>query len=199
MSILWNNVPESEMGFDLYDFNLVGEDPRFVQDGEFAMVFTDVEVGGEIRSMPDFIVTDPLYRLGADSPAVDAVSRQELLFGPPDIEGTARPCGDGFDIGAYERCDPAEKHFLRGDANADADVNIADGVRILQFLFTKGAEPPCLDAADANDDGTVDVADVLGVLEVLFVGAGRMPEPVDACGADPTADDIGCRDFAPCP
>ena len=49
--------------------------------------------------------------------------------------------------------------FIRGDANADNAVEIADAITILTLLF--GMPPPviaCLDALDVNDDGMVDIS-----------------------------------------
>jgi len=64
----------------------------------------------------------------------------------------------------------AQGNFRRGDANGDGNFEIADGVRILGWLFLGGAEPSCLDSADVNDDGAVDVSDALRILGYLFLG-----------------------------
>ncbi len=88
--------------------------------------------------------------------------------------------------------------FFRGDANADGNVNIADAVYILSYLFAGAPAPPCPDAADANDDGTLDIADAVAVLNHLFSGSGELPEPFGTCGGDPTADQLGCTSFPPC-
>jgi hypothetical protein len=63
-----------------------------------------------------------------------------------------------------------DTQIIRGDANQDDRVDIADAIRILGFLF-KGAERvPCPDAADANDDGKIDIADSIRILFFLFGG-----------------------------
>jgi hypothetical protein len=62
-----------------------------------------------------------------------------------------------------------EISYIRGDANADGVVNIADVVHVLNYLFADGPEPiPSLDAGDANCDGTVDIADVVHLINYLF-------------------------------
>ncbi|MEM7263790.1 MAG: dockerin type I repeat-containing protein, partial [Planctomycetota bacterium] len=78
--------------------------------------------------------------------------------------------------------------FIRGDANADGSVNIADCIRILDFLFpptspTPGvpAPIPCRDAADFNDDEGVDIADAVYGLSHLFSGGPDPSAPFDAC------------------
>jgi hypothetical protein len=89
--------------------------------------------------------------------------------------------------------------FMRGDANADGARNVADAVAMLSYLFGNGRTPRCLDAADANDDGAIDVADPIKLLRHLFASGGPLPEPFEACGDDPTADDqLSCAEFRPC-
>ena len=49
--------------------------------------------------------------------------------------------------------------FIRGDANADGTVDIADGTFIVNFLFLGRSAPTCDDAADADDSGELDLSD----------------------------------------
>ncbi len=94
--------------------------------------------------------------------------------------------------------------FLRGDANRDSGRDISDAICVLAYLFAEAGNPgknaaaACLDAADANDDGRLDVADAVAILAHLFARAGPLPAPFGACGADPTEDELGCAEFAPC-
>jgi len=86
----------------------------------------------------------------------------------------------------------AQWSFIRGDANGDGTLNIADPVATLGHLF-QGAPSPCPDSMDANDDGSVNIADAVFSLDVLFGTAGQVPPaPYPACGDDPTADAIAC-------
>ena len=88
--------------------------------------------------------------------------------------------------------------FLRGDANANGGIDIADAVFILRGLFADGTRPACLDAADANDDGAIDIADAVATLGYLFAQAGPLPAPFGACGIDPTPDELDCLSHPPC-
>jgi len=88
--------------------------------------------------------------------------------------------------------------FIRGDANADGQINIADAVYILSYLFAGGTEPSCFDAADTNDDGSLNLADAISLLGHLFGNTGPLPSPFPTCGADPTEDEIPCDSFPPC-
>lgn len=173
---------------------LTDEDPRFLHNGVFNFQATvEVEIVGQPCTIPDFVVEEADYRLEQNSPAIDAGT----LEGAPktDIEGTTRPCGDGVDIGAYEfECNG----FIRGDTNSDADLDIADAVFTLSYLFVDGSAPTCLDSADANDDRSVDIADAIAVLGYLFAAFGDLPAPFGECGADPTGDTLDCKSYAPC-
>ena len=78
--------------------------------------------------------------------------------------------------------------FLRGDANGDGSVNVADVSFLLMSLFGGGDAPDCLDAGDVNDDGRIDVSDPVGALRYLFAD-GVVPAPgATVCDLDPTAD-----------
>ena len=64
--------------------------------------------------------------------------------------------------------------FLRGDANYDFVVNIADPVTTLNYLFSGAGTPACLDAVDANDDGELNISDALASLSTLFAGGAPL-------------------------
>ena len=81
--------------------------------------------------------------------------------------------------------------FVRGNANADASVDLSDVVFSLEYLYLGGPAPSCLDAADTNDDGALDVADPVLSLFQQFHGA-EVPGPRPDCGEDPTEDNLTC-------
>ena len=69
---------------------------------------------------------------------------------------------------------PRSELYLRGDADRDGDVTLADALRITEFLF--GGEEddlrmPCMAAADANDDRQVTFPDAVNLLRYLFLQA----------------------------
>ncbi|MBN1417311.1 MAG: hypothetical protein JXP34_00965 [Planctomycetes bacterium] len=105
-----------------------------------------------------------------------------------------------------EPCDGLDT-FVRGDANQDAAVNIADALCMARFLFGLVPDPGCADAMDANDDGVLDTTDPMFLLTFLFLGGAAVPSPVPAdiraivhadCGVDPTDDSLGCPTYLPC-
>ena len=89
--------------------------------------------------------------------------------------------------------------FLRGDANTDTIVNLADAIFILSFTFSGGKEANCMKSADANDDGKVDLADAIWVLAYQFNNGQDPKAPFPNCGIDttPENDDLSCYSFKP--
>jgi len=55
-----------------------------------------------------------------------------------------------------------------GDGNGDGDVNVADAVYVINFVFRGGAAPDPFDAGDANCDGQVNVGDAVYVVNYVF-------------------------------
>lgn len=89
--------------------------------------------------------------------------------------------------------------FVRGDANVDGNVDISDGIHILNGLFTGGAVIDCSDSADYNDDDLVDVSDAISLLSHLFLGGPAPSPPYPDCGVDPSVDALDCVSYPPCP
>ncbi len=91
-------------------------------------------------------------------------------------------------------CDTAGSSFVRGDANGDGQVNIADAIFSLDYLFVAGTEPPCFAAADVNVDGQVNIADTINLLGYLFQAGSPPAAPFPDCGASTVESDeaLGC-------
>jgi hypothetical protein len=83
--------------------------------------------------------------------------------------------------------------FIRGNANQDSGFDLSDGVFTLNYLFTGGPEPLCLDAADTSDDGVVDLSDAVLSFNNLFLGGAPPLPPHPGYGVDPTEDALGCE------
>ncbi len=90
-----------------------------------------------------------------------------------------------FEIGEAS----GEPLFIRGDANQDGALNLADAVSILTYLFAEGAMN-CPDAGDVNDDGAENIADAVFILTYLFANGEKPSAPFDTCGEDPTDDEL---------
>ena len=96
---------------------------------------------------------------------------------------------------AFAQC---EQLFIRGDANANGELDLSDPLITLNFLYSGGDAVKCEDAADTDDNGVLELSDPVHTLQYLFVGDKTLPPPGETCGADLTADGIGCADFPPC-
>jgi hypothetical protein len=96
---------------------------------------------------------------------------------------------------------PSTPLFHRGDADDNGALQLTDALRVLGFLFLGQPAPTCLDAGDADDNGTLQLTDALRVLGFLFLG-GPPPAPPgppgEACGSDPTEDELGCDSYTSC-
>ena len=103
-------------------------------------------------------------------------------------------CSDEISV-VFPACGGVE--FVRGDINRDGGCDIADAIKLLEFLFVDGA-CSCMDACDCNDDGAVDIADAICKLSFLFSGGPPPPAPYPGCGLDPTPDNLDCLSFPPC-
>ena len=129
--------------------------------------------------------------LSAAPVAISVLTPPVALPGPVAVR-VRTGCGEsalpeGF---TYE----LQSYFIRGDANADASIDIGDPVAILAYLFA-GRSLRCLDAADANDDGSLDIADPVRILAYLFAGAPGLSPPFPDLGPDPTPDNLDCEDY----
>jgi hypothetical protein len=100
-----------------------------------------------------------------------------------------------------DRAPPATE-FHRGDADGNAELELTDAVRILNFLFLGTGVISCFDAADADDNGGLELTDAVRILNFLFLGTGVIPAPgptAQACGPDPTdTDPLDCDSYRPC-
>ncbi|MEM7232912.1 MAG: lamin tail domain-containing protein [Planctomycetota bacterium] len=118
---------------------------------------------------------------------------------PSSVEARSVTCAesdqyDGFDATHCEQPRFRES-FLRGDANLDCDVTLADAVYVLSHLFLGGRAPRCRYLADSDDSGSLSLADAIIVLQWRFLGGvpPSSPGPL-VFGPDPTQDpvDRGC-------
>ncbi len=140
-----------------------------------------------------------LLRLSAVVAAGDCVpscndARQAALSACAQLPAEEHAACIAAALDSYDACTRAcaaalEPPFVRGDANRDGGLDLADAVFVLAELFAGGGPSSCPDASDANDDGRIDIADPIRVLEHLFRDTGPLPAPAGSPGPDPTAGD----------
>ena len=66
--------------------------------------------------------------------------------------------------------DSSYPYWWRGDANGDGDINSADIVCLINYLFKFGPDPVPWEAGDVNCDGDINSADVVYLINYLFKG-----------------------------
>jgi len=94
---------------------------------------------------------------------------------------------------------PLTNTFIRGNANNDGKIDIADPIWVLNELFLAGPATGCQDAADANDDDMVNLSDAEYLIDYLFKAGPVPPAPFAACGEDTTSPEtLGCETNATC-
>jgi len=60
------------------------------------------------------------------------------------------------------------KPFMCGDVNGTLNVNVADIVYLVSYVFKFGPEPDPLYGGDANGDGKVNIADIVYLVAFVF-------------------------------
>lgn len=65
-----------------------------------------------------------------------------------------------------------------GDTDGSNDINIADAVFLVQYIFSSGPAPVPLAVGDPDCSGDVDIADAVYLVAYIFSGG---PAPCDAC------------------
>jgi len=85
-----------------------------------------------------------------------------------------------------------EPRFLRGDANVDGRVTLADVFAVLRYSHA-GVSLKCMKSGDVNDDGKVQLYDALELLSSIFYRHSAPPPPFVKAGVDPTPDSLTCR------
>jgi hypothetical protein len=132
------------------------------------------------RSSPEFfeieLSNDPLF--SGDPPYfhyTELTGTSLLLPDPLPAEDTYYWRINHYDLAGNETGYSSASSFtyltyICGDANADLQVNVADAVYIINYVFKGGPAPNPLASGDANNDGQVNVADAVYLINYVFKG-----------------------------
>ncbi len=145
--------------------------------------------------------TDSSFTLGPiDLPVFVKTSDTLIEFGPFNLQLSYYGYDTTIEISptapVYMTVVLQGQSFIRGDVNADGNVNVSDAAYLLSHLLPY-PDFPCRDAADVNDDGSNTITDASYLLSNLLP-APQFPPPNLECGPDPTPDSLQCESFPPC-
>jgi hypothetical protein len=120
-------------------------------------------------------------------------SDRPVFGGDEDLRNGSRH--DAAVLDAFGRRNLLPHAFMRGDANGNGDVEMADAIVTFSYLFlSRGDEAICADAMDTNDSGSIDLTDGIHSLRYLFLGGEAPSFPFPSCGWDITVrDGLGCQ------
>jgi len=177
---------------DLVDGSLTVEWPEVSIDSidtEFAGTLVNVTITGS-GFIPQSVVT-----VAGEEVTYTLVDSGTIRFESYDCGGAlsveVKVCnGERCAAGSFDCGVP----FLRGDPNEDKNIDIADPVLILGYLFG-GKDLLCLDSADVNDDGSINIADAIRILGFLFSDSPAPSPPFPDPGLDPTPDELDCGEY----
>jgi hypothetical protein len=116
---------------------------------------------------------------------IDGDGRPEFIISAPRWE-SPRPVDPLFPFGYgaiyVVSWDPdASPRFIRADADVDGDVDLTDGVVVLEHLF-RGGEAACLEALDVDRNASVHITDAIIILQHLFRSGAAPQPPYPDCG-----------------
>ena len=85
--------------------------------------------------------------------------------------------------------------FLRGDADGNLRLDLADAINNLVFMTSACPDCPiplCPKALDVNDNGMIDLGDAIQLLNFLYIGGSPPAAPFPDPGVDPTPVGLDC-------
>ena len=168
--------------------------------GEAGQVF---QVSGQYLDREGLAVrvcgADAEFNLRADGETIDVTAPAcENTGCVPVVISTVRGSDEAADGFCYNTPKTAAV-FLRGDADSDLSIELTDAIFVLNYLFTSGREPGCMDAADIDNNSAIDLSDAIYVLNYLFIGGRVPPAPFEECGEDTDEDELACESYPDCP
>lgn len=98
----------------------------------------------------------------------------DAWFQSPSFDHSQAMADIWYEHGVMKLC--CNHDGIRGDADANDVLNVADLVLLVSYLFRGAPPPPCLEEADADGSGEINMADVTLMVNFIFKG-GPDPAP----------------------
>jgi aminopeptidase N len=124
----------------------------------------------ESGNLPDGLELDSLTGVISGTPSVV----DSFHFTVRVTDSAASPDSDSQELYVVIE----EGGLALGDVNMDGEVNVADAIYLVNYLFAEGPEPIPWESGDVNCDGVVDIADVIYLVNYLFADG---PPPPPSC------------------
>ncbi len=172
--------------------------------GDGTVLFKDVVLGSSgggpnnftrVGDRLFFFVSDPQHGQGlwvSDGSSLGTRSMADILPGNVDslpshltstrnrLFFTARDGEYGEQLWVLD-LDETPSVFRLGECDDDGEVNLADALCSLNWLFFSGNTPGCIAALNVNGDAAVDIADPIALLSLLFDGGLTLGRPDREC------------------
>jgi hypothetical protein len=160
---IWTELPQ--------DLNVSHSDTVTVGRDSCAVLVTSE--GSPVESAWVCLMKDEVYQTGSTD-----VSGQLVLACSTTVEGEMQLTVTKHNFRPYQGLvSVIMPGYLRGDANGDEQIDVADVVFLANYLFKGEAPPFPYDAGEVTCDGFVDIADAIFLLNYLFKNG-----PVPDCG-----------------
>ena len=150
---------------------------------ETVVISADYETGGSMAGDEDGATVALAWSDGLGSPPVANV----IVVNGASLDAVT-------DDGSITLNPVVTLDHVRGDANGDERVNIADGVWIISELFLNGPASTCPIARDANNDSLADAADAVYIFNYRFLDGPQPAAPFPDCGQSDGQTPEDCSD-----
>lgn len=139
------------------------------------MLFVAVDLGAGIFPPAIGLFCRMFYKVSGPGSltfrtAVHPIDGPAAMYGPKGNAAINWP--DSGEVGSFNVTFQDVQH---GNVNCDGQINVADAIYIISYLFKGGPSPRPLEAGDTNCDGKVTVADVVYLINYLFKGGPPPP------------------------
>lgn len=184
-SLSYNGAPEAAL--HLLDMNL-NERPGWPVHfgalhtplgGVWHVVFADLDNNGELELIHMYDHQLFVWNLPRTGP------------GPVRIEW-GNIDGDSSGTRDYHSRAPHIRRFIRADADASGQLNVADAVTIAQHIFLSTPHP-CPAQLDVNADDHLNLLDVFALVQYLFLAGPPPASNYPQCAAIPIGTNLACE------
>ncbi|MCJ7577132.1 MAG: dockerin type I repeat-containing protein, partial [candidate division Zixibacteria bacterium] len=131
----------------------VVDNPDSVVDRSVVMTAGKIPEGSTTNFLGEFILIESFSRTGLDDLKTNIGKARTILV--PELNRG----------GVLEKTFPTGRC---GDANSDGNVDAADIVWLVNYLYIHGPKPPWI-VADVNSDAAIDAADIVTLVNYLYI------------------------------